>query len=136
MKTIHRKRLLKLAAFLAGPVARAAKRNKARKFNLDHYANSVNLGLRKNECGTSACALGWATQVFPRTFRLGKELKDLNGDKYCGLRMNGKYLHDPEDARDFFGLSYNEAYKAFSAEFSQRTIPQEVAILRKLAAGK
>ena len=132
MNAIHRKRLLKLADFLAGPVARAAKRNKARKFDLSLYASSPKIGLTRNKCGTSACALGWASVVFPRTFKIGEEF--LPGE--CAMIMDGKELSEPEDAKDFFGLTHEEAHKAFSADFERRTIPQEVAVLLKLAAGK
>ena len=132
MTPIHRKRLRKLADFLAGPVARAAKRNKAQKFDMTCYANNANLGLRKEQCGSAACALGWATHVFPRVFKIGD---GGNGD--YALQMNGEDLYDPETAgEDFFGLTMDEATEAFGGEHEGRTIAEEVAILRRLAGGK
>ena len=131
MKAIHRKRLLKLADFLAGPVARAAKRNKARKLDMENYASSTEIGLRKVDCGTSACALGWATKVWPRVFQLFKP--DFADDAEVWLSMDGYSCSGPEQVGKFFGLDYDESEYAFGP--TRRSIPQEVAILRKLAAG-
>ncbi len=127
MKAIHRKRLLKLAAFLAGPVARAAKRNKAKKLNMRLFASDSKIGLSKAECGTSACALGWATLVFPRVFSL------YDSSIAVGVKMHGTPC-GLFGAGNFFGLNSDESEHAFGPW--RRTIPQEVAILRKLAAGK
>lgn len=130
MKAIHRKRLLKLAAFLAGPVARAAKRNKAKKLNMSWFANKPVIGLTKKLCGTSACALGWATLVFPKALKLQE-----CGTRACVFMDDG--IHHPTAkhiGESFFGLDAERSALAFGS--TNRTIPQEVAILRKLAAGR
>lgn len=86
MTSKQRARLLKLADFLAGPVARAEKRTGRRKFDMEFFcswngekgkefkAGAVmapqKVGLTKDLCNTAACALGWATVVFPRLLKL------------------------------------------------------------------
>ena len=127
MKAIYRKRLLKLAAFLAGPVARAEKRSGNQKFDMRTYASHRgNIGLRKKECNTSACALGWASKLWPRTFNFNEE---------GWFLIDGRFLGDWSQPGEFFGLTNENARLAFSGSFV-RTVKEEVAILRKLAAGK
>lgn len=50
-------KLRKLAKFLRENV-------KDSWFDLDHWAEA---GFEEKECGTTACAGGWATQAFPRS---------------------------------------------------------------------
>lgn len=134
MNAIQRRRLLKLADYLEGPVSRAAKRSKHKKFDMSKYGNSKRLGLSKNMCNTAGCALGWATNVFPRTFRLRG---GWNPDD-CQLQFNGLYEEASESfpgAQHFFGLTPEQAEKAFSAD-NHRNVRQEAALLRRLARAK
>lgn len=137
MNTIHKRRILKLAAFLAGPVARADARAQARgkyKFNMKHWCGwnderddkaPTKVGLTKNLCNTSACALGWATNLWPKQLYLRNGLVKLRGSRRYGL----------DAAVDFFGLDAIQAEHAFAVGFS-RTPKEEATMLRKIAAGR
>jgi hypothetical protein len=111
MRAIHKKRIRKLAAYLAGPVARAdAKARRKGRFKFDmitwcqwnnneaerkhHYGYPNRVGLDKAHCGTAACALGWATAIFPQ-LRLS-----------CGQVVG--------NSRGFFGMDHRQFSKAFT----------------------
>lgn len=147
MKAIHKKRLRKLAAFLAGPVARADAKARAergvKKFDMSHWcgwnapdpathplAEPTEVGLTKALCGTSACALGWGTRVFPRA------LMFKNG---AVVYRNGPPKGTPEDETwpgvSFFGLTHWQAEYAFLTGW-RRSAKQAAAVLRALARGE
>lgn len=81
--------------------------------------------VREVRCGTSACALGWATVVFPQVFRLKWEEStwDDDGEKVTEeeavIQINRGDANwcntwgDSEEVRDFFGLTDNEAELLF-----------------------
>lgn len=101
----HKERLLKLADFLET----VPKKN----FNLETFAesdkdesiNSFIKRFRKKECGTTGCALGWCTVVFPRKFKF--EHNFCNSDCDIGLNMGW------ETADEFFGLRRIESEYLF-----------------------
>jgi len=135
MNKVHRRRILKLAAFLAGPVKRAAKRSGRRKLNMEEYANSCEIGLKPIQCGTSACALGWATLVFPRSLSLNyfdpERAHEDEAFKAAWPYLNGERMDFSEIGEAFFGMDSWQAEKAFGP--TRRTIDQEVTVLRKIA---
>lgn len=95
----------------------------------------------KHVCRTSACALGWATVVFPETFRLDWgwgcdwELDPTENDEddqleaFVQIKKDGewrevayeRYEYNefigpqeiPGDLHDFFGITNNEAWELF-----------------------
>jgi len=134
MNATQRRRLRKLADFLAGPVARAharVKKTGGRKFFMGFFANATKIGLTKEMCGTTACALGWATRVFPRTFELqGREGHVIVAPK--GGEVQDLAAH----TREFFGLDEDQADDAFYLCEYARTPQEEAKLLRSLAAGR
>jgi hypothetical protein len=93
----------------------------------------------KHVCKTSACALGWATVVFPETFRLDwgyeYELDPAENDEDDPLEASvqikkdgewrsvsyerhqfsdwGEMVEIPGDLHDFFGITNEEAWELF-----------------------
>jgi len=116
---------LKLAAFLAGPVARAEKRSKHRKLDMCRYASHQTIGLTKKDCGTSACALGWATQVFPGHW-------DATNPIYPMLKRGS--ISPEADAMRFFGIDRDAVNRVFGT--LERTVQEEASVLRKVATGE
>ncbi len=82
MKTTHKKRLLKLADFLY-----TLPRN---RFDFSTWVGDDWDGKANLACGTTACALGWATTM-PEFRRLGLMLKH---DDWCS------YVSMVDDVRD------------------------------------
>jgi len=133
MNATQRKRLRKLADFLAGPVARAharVEKTGGRKFFMGYFANATKIGLTKELCGTTACALGWATRVFPRTF----ELQGPEGHVIVAPK-GGKVQDLSPRTREFFGLDIDQEDDAFYCGYA-RTPQEEAKLLRSLAAGR
>ena len=137
MNKIQRARILKLAAFIAGPVAKAdakARKKGRYKFDMGSWCEWNNwdverqeylprkIGLTRNLCDTSACALGWATVVFPRHLQLDNGVVSLRGTKkFSDLA-----------AMNFFGLTIEQSRVAFSNGTS-RSAKEEAALLRGMA---
>lgn len=88
MKKIHEERLLRLATFLEEKV-------EPERFNMDHWFDG---DFEKNTCGTTACALGWATVVFPRSLKMVKAY----GVSHVEHIRSGR--HGAAAAVAFFGL--------------------------------
>lgn len=128
MTATQRRRLYKLAAFLGGEVAlRVAEGRK--KFDMGAFSEGAvtgdgKIGLDEAHCGTSGCALGWASVCFPKTITL------INGIPY--LYGNVKYGSPSVWAKDFFGLTSVEVSEAFFSGWD-RTPAEEAAVLFKLA---
>ncbi len=141
MTKIEKGRILKLATYLEGPVAAAHKRTKGRKFNMGSWASDAKIGVTRNLCGTSGCALGFASVVFKRQIRLSER----------GERSPWEPLYTPVLVRDpdvrgqhvgiaFFGMTREQACHAFVPERSDgmgtvnRTPKQAAKVLRTIAA--
>ena len=129
MTKIHKARIRKLATYLAGPVARAEARvNKkdsgAHKFDMGTWASAPKIGLTKRLCGTTACAMGWATAVFPRHIRLGI------GDVPC--LVSNSSIRGDDIGGPFFGMSYDQSLRAFMSGM-KRTPKEEAEVLRQIA---
>jgi len=70
MTKTHKNRLTKLSDFLKTSFNKKGSRGKLSTdtdFHMGHWAQG---GFKEQKCGTSACALGWATTLFPRILRL------------------------------------------------------------------
>ncbi len=89
-----------------------------RQFNLIFWAE----GPRIEECGTAACACGWATTI-PAFRAVGLKL-----DTQLGMGIIFGELLDWEAVTTFFGLTHHEAEHLFSAErYGFRATPAIVA---------
>lgn len=105
-----KRKLLKLADFLKTKV-------QSKWFNLDYWATA---GFAEKECGTTACAVGWATVCFPRS---GLRLVDDDGDddgwaddidiKYT---YRGEEFEGIDAAGKFFGIDDSTASYLFLPE--------------------
>lgn len=135
----QRERILKLADFLEGPLAEAERRTGRRKFDMERYSSYVDdpafekraprkVGVTKELCNTAACALGWATVVFPRSLKLSGEYSDVN-------LIHGSAGSAEMDAEKFFGMSEHQVSKAFYTGW-KRTPAAAAKILRSIAGGK
>lgn len=95
MSAVGRHRLLVLADFLERGDLREG------KFDMGQWTN-VSFCSKLGDCGTSACALGWATQI-PAFRRAGLYL-----DLYGQPTMAGSH-HPLEAAQQLFGLTWQDA---------------------------
>jgi hypothetical protein len=119
MNATGKRRLLKLADFLE-TVPR-------KRLDMSIFATG---DLR--ECGTSGCALGWATQI-PSFRRAGLYLDETSP------RLRGRpRIVDPfQVAREFFDLSAYDAADLFTPNYDGSDTPKEVAKrFRKFVASK
>jgi hypothetical protein len=125
MKTMHRNRLLKLAAFL--------RKLPRERFNYGLWVGHSWEGNPDLSCGTSACAFGWATTI-PSLRASGLRLVRRNDFDYGqpGWRnpKTGRTTIGYERAsREVFGLSADEAHHLFipSWPLGSEASPQQVA---------
>lgn len=132
---MRRKRLQTLANYLV----KADKRQKAlkaagkrwRKFDMNKWGNAKVLGLTEAKCGTSGCAVGWATTI-PEFKRAGLHLASVVGSStLCEPKFgrSGGF----EAAERFFGLSYNEANYLFAPEYYRRK-SSPISVSRRIKA--
>jgi hypothetical protein len=111
---MRKDRLLELAKFLKTNISK--KKDWKTYFNLGSWGV---VGFKEKKCGSTACALGWSTVLFPNS---GLELVKSNNDneyelKYTvttkfGLEVDRHYGW--EAAAQFFGISYSQAQNLFS----------------------
>ena len=114
------KRLLKLADFLVSDAIQDA------WFDMGTWASR---GWKQRECGSAACAFGWATACFPKS---GLKLiqsydSDLPGILYTS---NGKEYLNIDAAVAFFGLSSEQADNLFLSGYyhnGENTTREQVA---------
>lgn len=98
-------RLLKLASFLRTEVP-------PDKFDMKWFTNARGDGICLQDCGTTACALGWATVVFPGEFHF---------DGHCGT-IRHKGMNDTRTviySGKFFGVSTDFGSCESDCEFSE-----------------
>lgn len=115
MNQVQASRLLTLAWFLKTQVPEE-------QFDMGLITNRRR-PLVVGECGSSGCAIGWCTCVFPRVFEAyNKGLVCVSGDlsMFCGVSI-----------REFFGLSLREAKDAFGP--TPRTPTLESVVLENIA---
>jgi hypothetical protein len=106
---MQKKRLLKLADLLdTVPVKR---------FTLRIWATP---GFTETDCGTAACACGWATTIFPEL-----TLSQTPGYDKPRLRpaLQKEHLTDGEAIERFFGLPISDDFDAFAYLFEVESYP-------------
>lgn len=113
-----------------------------RKLHMDDYASlNGSTKLDPFKCKSAACAIGWATRVFPRSFKLEvdtgdlaemKELKEEGEDvsDYCPTatvihRSSGET--DDQAGAVFFGIDPIHASILFGPEQRGHKTPKQVA---------
>lgn len=89
-KTVHKRRLLRLARFL--------RKLPSERFDYTTWG-------RTTSCGTVACAVGHCPDVFPTYWRRDNDYPELRESPYSSPLI---------DAMRFFGLSYDAAAFLFS----------------------
>lgn len=124
------RRLLKLASFL-----RELPRN---RFNYSRWVDANWQGKADLSCGTSACALGWATTM-PTFRRLGLRLKQYSGGGYVLMKKgDGETIGSIPAASEVFGITWDQATHLFiPAEGEERATPKQVAKkIERFVAGR
>lgn len=110
--TVGRNRLLKLAQLLEKlPINR---------FNYAEWVGSDWQGKSDLSCGTTGCALGWATTI-PSLRRAGLRLIPFDDRKggWVALIYGGIRIANSEGAAEkVFGISYEEAKYLFNGDMS------------------
>lgn len=127
------RRLWLLRNYLAGPVRRAEKREGRTKFDMSSWSGTNTflgsptqpdaekiVGTVPHLCNTTACALGWATRVFPGDLRLSK---------FGGIRWYSEDLdnvsqshNEHEAAARFFGISFIDASRLFGSNGNLKSV--------------
>ncbi len=120
-------RLTKLADFLA-------KKVKPGWFNLSSWATR---GFLEKECGTTACAAGWATVAFPNQgLELRKRYSDRSILDLTFLPRTGRRITDPfQAAAVFFDIPEPVAQYIFCPsdyDFEKRTKRYVIARIRRV----
>lgn len=136
MNKVQAGRLLTLAWFLRTRVPR-------RRLDMTCYAKkgrsiygigsigTLDPDEKKVDCGTSGCALGWSTAVFPRKFQLLEEANGRSFNIVVDAKTNRSAEYDDAVVREWFGLDLDEACDAFGPIW--RTPQVEASILERLA---
>lgn len=121
MSAVGRRRLLVLADFLERGDLREG------KFAMSHWSVNNKLGVPKlGDCGTAACALGWATMI-PSFRRAGLHL----GRYGEPVITDGE--HPLDAAETLFGINQYEADSLFIPDDADRL---KGARGRKIVAGR
>jgi hypothetical protein len=93
---VERAKLLKLADFLE-------KKVKSKWFNLLYWYAP---GFEKKVCNTTACALGWATQIWPRQLKL-------TAGSVMFRNENKEFMDSFQVGANFFGISKTQSWYLF-----------------------
>ena len=128
MNDIHKDRLLKLADYLENKV-------KDEWLNMYSWASK---GFKTKTCGSTACALGWATVVFPEDLVLHGTNSPLCVDFKKAAENVDSLINRPlAVAVEFFGISAMDAEYVFmpdSYDVAGKYLrPEVVRRLRELA---
>lgn len=120
-KSVGLNRLLKLAEFLETKVPR-------KQFDMRNWVGASWKGEKNLSCGTTACAMGWATTI-PSFRRLGLRL---NREGEVRLDPDDSVLEDGfEAAERLFSITGFEAYELFSFVdpdgYERKETPKQVA---------
>jgi len=121
MTKTHKNRLAKLRDFLKtsfNAKGTGGKLSIETDFEMDHFAQ---VGFKEKKCGTSACALGWATTVFPKHLRIvevtdddyDSEVDDLNLCSTVRVQNIKTKAMDFDAGEEFFGLTVYQAEYLF-----------------------
>lgn len=123
----YAQRRFQLAAFLLGPIAASERATGARRLQQDCYYDTPNgdaSALNVAACNTSACALGWATKVFPEDLYLEVGNVYSHKNPLLGIRLG----------QEFFGVSERTADRLFG--FEAATPKQKAAELLAVKDGE
>lgn len=110
-------RLLTLAHFIETQVPRG-------KLQMEHFANDAEMVVGETftgDCGAGACALGWASTIWPNDFQVRVRRFGSYGEGIAFLyrKSGGRWRRlnetDPPVCR-FFGVTNHEARLMFGAE--------------------
>ncbi len=87
-----------------------------------------------HSCGTTACALGWCSVVWPDVF--GLEWDKIDYTQRATLSMYGKKSSfSADDVQNWFGLNYDECVWVFGGDI-MRTSVEEADVLEQMARDK
>lgn len=142
MNKIQAKKLLRLADYLEKVVAKKA-RGKAgqAKFSMSDWfvrtegCTATKPGLTEASCGTSGCAMGWATNVFPKDLCIeiekGQSLGNIAFRSGRGVAAPTTWLSVPAMGvpMSFFGLVEQEAIHLFGGQHG-RSAKKEASVIR------
>lgn len=119
MKQQQAERLQTLATFLRTEVPED-------KFDMSTWGTTQNIRHANkiapitDVCGTSACALGWATAIWPETFRLEFcSFDEGESDAEIVYRRNDEWVEveaEGPEVLGWFGLTFEEANELFYSE--------------------
>lgn len=96
---VYKRRLLRLAELL--------EKLPPHRFDFGHWAGTDWEGAANLSCGTTACALGWATSI-PAFRRLGLHLYDRGGRPWVGIGDDTKETSPQHAGWVVFGLDETE----------------------------
>ena len=134
MKTFHAKRLLKLAKFLKDEVKQNMFDLSIVRVDCKTQEAKKCYGLRRNHCGTVACAMGWAVSI-PSFRRAGLELKTSRFDD--GIQWSElSYLSfdNFQASAKFFGITFGEADELFNPQEGYETKGHVIKRIRQIVA--
>ncbi len=103
-----RRKLLKLAAFLRDEVATLP----PGRFNMARFATEADLRTDP-ECGTAACAFGWATVVWPQELWLEVAPNIWPLGEFLDVMLEGSTARNFGAAGEFFRLGWREVDALF-----------------------
>lgn len=116
-------RLLKLAKFLRTRVP-------VERFNMATWAGNHDISFNEEmglDCGTSACAMGWATTI-PAFKKLGLTLKSIGRPGSCEAQLQYRDLISFDAAAEFMGLTSSQTKHLFAPSYYEEyPTPSDVA---------
>ncbi len=120
LSALTRRKLRKLANFLETHV-------KPDWFDLDSFATR---GFTKKECGSTACALGWATVCFPKS---GLSLVE-GEDNWMQFRFDHNSVSDFDfgAATNFFNITMSMALCLFDPEEYESAHSDKKEVIERL----
>lgn len=128
------RRLLKLAEFLETKVPR--KQFSMHKWVSHHGESGIPLNEDVGDCGTAACAMGWATAI-PSFQRAGLHLAR-GGKEYGRHHMKMTPLYQRQRgmnaAAKFMAIDFDDATALFDPEFNDGTPKQVAKRIRQFVA--
>lgn len=118
-----KRRLLKLAKFL--------ERLPKKRFDFGQWVGDDWKGKKDLSCGTTACALGWATAI-PSFRKAGLRLKSYGFTSYprggyVTLKGHDNSLSSEEAAAQVFGITENEATYLFNPDMDSQGLDDALA---------
>lgn len=126
-KAVFARRLNKLADYLETEVARAVKEKRV-KWDMREWAAGEKKPKKGLNCGTAACAAGYATVIFPRSLCL---IESTFGEDLWVLYEKDTNFSGFDACFSFFGTSVPFDYNRYHA--MRPSLPTVVKAIRKAA---